>query len=168
MQDDPRRSVIFGATRGGFGLQNAFWSSMDSPVKLITYPEVKFIEAEARQRLGTGNADAALAEAVRANFAELGIGGQAYDPGTANLGNIIREKYKALYPQHQAWVDYRRTGFPNITPNPVIEQGLNPSQVIPRRFIYPVDEINYNTENVIEARERQGGDLLDVSLWAFE
>lgn len=169
MEGDPRRAVIFGPARGGFGLQNGFWTTMDSPVKLINYPEVKFIEAEAQFRLGnTAQATTALEEAVRANFAELGLSGQGYSPGTASIATIINEKYKALYPQSQAWVDYRRTGFPNITPNPVIEEGLNPSQVIPRRFIYPVDELNYNTENLEEARQRQGGDLLDVSLWAFE
>jgi hypothetical protein len=168
MAEDPRRPVIFGTANGGFGVQNGFWSRQDSPVKLINYPEVLFIIAEAQFRLGnTGAATTALNNAIAANFNELNVGG-AYTVGTASLANIINEKYRALFPQNQAWVDYRRTGFPDIEKNPVIEQGLNPSQVIPERFIYPVDELNYNTENVIEARERQGGDLLDVTLWAFE
>lgn len=168
MAGDPRRPVIFGPANGGFGVQNGFWSAQDSPVKLITYPEVLFIMAEAQFRLGnTSQAATTLQQAVAANFEELNVGG-VYSVGPVSLANIINEKYKALYPQNQAWVDYRRTGFPDIEPNPVIEQGLNPSQVIPERFIYPVDELNYNTENLMEARERQGGDLLDVTLWAFE
>jgi hypothetical protein len=169
MAEDPRRPVIFGPANGGFGVQNSFWSRQDSPVKLINYPEVQFIIAEAQFRLGnTSDATTALNEAIRGNFAELEIPGATYTVGSASLATVINEKYKALYPQNQAWVDYRRTGFPDIEKNPVIEQGLNPSQVIPERFIYPVDELNYNTENVMEARERQGGDLLDVTLWAFE
>lgn len=168
MAGDPRRPVIFGPANEGFQLQDGFWSKQDSPVKLINYPEVLFIIAEAQFRLGnTAAATDALQEAVVANFEELNVSG-AYSPGSASLANIINEKYRALYPQNQAWVDYRRTGFPDIEPNPVIEQGLNPSQVIPERFIYPVDEVNYNTENLQEAIDRQGGGLLDVTLWAFE
>lgn len=174
MAGDPRRPVIFGPANGGFGLQDGFWSKQDSPIKLINYPEVLFIIAEARFRLGTGDALEAMQAGVRANFAELNLGEEIADAyvaaniNEASLANIINAKYRSLYPENQAWVDYRRTGFPDIEKNPVIEQGLNPSQVIPERFIYPVDELNYNTENVMDARDRQGGALLDANLWAFE
>jgi hypothetical protein len=46
--------------------------------------------------------------------------------------------------------------------------GSNPSGVIPRRWIYPIDERSSNTENMDAAIASQGGEKLDVALWAFK
>ena len=67
----------------------------------------------------------------------------------------------------EAWTDYKRTGYPDLTPNPAGVNGFNPSGVIPRRYQYVTDERFSNTANVEEATSRQGGDLLDVDTWAF-
>ena len=47
---------------------------------------------------------------------------------------VITEKYKSLYGNApiEAWVDYRRTGYPELTPNPDAVPSLNPSGIIPR------------------------------------
>jgi len=40
--------------------------------------------------------------------------------------------------------------------------------VIPRRWLYALDEIFSNTESVDEAIARQGPDLLDTDIWAYK
>ena len=54
------------------------------------------------------------------------------------LEAIMNEKYKALYLNPQAWSDWRRTGYPVLTVNPVY------GTQAPRRFLYPEDEVNTN------------------------
>jgi hypothetical protein len=160
-----------------------FWSSYTSPLPIISFTEQKFLEAEAL--LGTGdatNAELALTDAITANMDQMGIDPADYSAyvsiyGTFSgltsnaerLERIIEEKYVALYAQGliEVWTDYRRTGYPALTPNPAGTNGSNPSGVIPRRWIYPTDEKFANTENVEAAIQRQGGELLDDDMWAF-
>jgi len=88
---------------------------------------------------------------------------------TANLETIIVEKYKSLFGSNpiQAWNDYRRTGFPTITPNSNGTNGSNPSGIVPRRILYPDSERLSNSEEYEEAISAQGGHLLDDDIWAF-
>jgi hypothetical protein len=51
------------------------------------------------------------------------------------MGRIIYEKWLSLFGQPEAYSDYRRTGYPNLTPNP---QGQ--ISEIPKRFPVPQDE----------------------------
>ncbi|MGB3618227.1 MAG: SusD/RagB family nutrient-binding outer membrane lipoprotein [Catalinimonas sp.] len=179
MEGDPRESlVVINDNR----FANGFWTSATSPVKIANYAEVKFMEAEIAQRSGDfGGAGVALAEAVRANMEEMGVdeadisgylsGLAAVTAGDAGLEVIINEKYKGLYPQTIPWADYRRTGFPTITPDPNFNESLTPSGSIPRRVLYPESEVNFNLANLDVARTRQDRDgnglLLDDQLWAF-
>jgi hypothetical protein len=55
------------------------------------------------------------------------------------------EKYKALFTQVEVWTDWRRTGFPALSPNP----DGNVSG-IPKRLPTSVDERNYNTNAIVE------------------
>ena len=82
---------------------------------------------------------------------------------------VITEKYKSLYGNApvEAWVDYRRTGYPELTPNPDAVPSLNPSGIIPRRFLYPISERITNEVNYEAAISGQGGHLQDDDLWAF-
>jgi hypothetical protein len=166
------------------GPDGLFWSSYTSPIPLVSYTEQKFLEAEA---LLMGNSDVtgaetALAEAITANMEQIGIAEAdyaAYVAARSNLAalgseaerleRIIEEKYVGLYAQGlvEVWTDYRRTGYPALTPNPDGVNGVNPSGVIPRRWIYPNDEKFSNTANVDAAIARQGGELLDDDMWAF-
>lgn len=160
-----------------------FWSSYTSPLPIISFTEQLFLASEAE--LGDGDAGAAealLTAAVTANMQQLGIDPADYAAYVAVRGSfsglvtdaqrlerIIEEKYVALYAQGliEVWTDYRRTGYPALTPNPAGSNGSNPSGVIPRRWIYPTDEKFANTENVDAAIQRQGGELLDDDMWAF-
>ena len=63
----------------------------------------------------------------------------------------------------EAWANFRRTGFPALTPNPYV--GDIPAGTFINRLTYPVSEISANTVNVNEAIARQGPDKLDVKVW---
>lgn len=179
MMGDPRMDLYMTPDEGDLFLYfdadnpNLFWAQLDSPSPVISYSELKFIEAEALERTG-GDGSEALEEAIRANFQYLGISASATqdyidDLEGSSIETIITEKYKALYGQApiQVWNDFRRTGFPDITPNPNGENGNNPSGIVPRRLLYPISERQSNPEEYEAAIDAQGGHLLDDDIWVF-
>ena len=161
-----------------------FWGQFDAPLPLISLTELRFIEAEALLRLGhTSEAEMVFQKAVMSNFEQLNIPFSEYQafinehiyfnnsPGfEQQLHLLISQKHVALFGQNpiEAWVDYRRTGCPTIAPPPNANASLNPSMMIPKRYLYPISERTSNEENRNEAIQRQGGHLLDVDTWAFE
>lgn len=101
-------------------------TSSDSPI--ATYVEAKFIEAEAAFR--TGNTDRA-ASAYNAAVAKhvLKVTGAAAPQsfvdafisetaGSITLEKIMTQKYVSMFTQMEVYHDWRRTGFPNLSPNP--------------------------------------------------
>ncbi len=119
-------------------------------VAYMSFTEQKFIEAECK--LQTGDAPGALAAyiaGINSSFAEAG--NKAADATTyllnpkvipvsgITLKEIITQKYIALWTQPEAYLDWRRTGIPALTPNT--------GSAIPRRFLYPLTEIDYNTNS---------------------
>jgi hypothetical protein len=179
--NDPRLPLYTTDGESFAGIAGLFWGQASSPTPLISYWEVKFIEAEALVRTGGSDADAgdALKEAVRSNMLYIGVEQSKVDSyvnGLALSGSeedkiktIITEKWKALYGNApiEAWVDYRRTGYPDLTPSPDAVPSFNPSGVIPRRFLYPIAERTTNNANYQAAIQAQGGHLLDDDIWAF-
>ncbi|MEM6360022.1 MAG: SusD/RagB family nutrient-binding outer membrane lipoprotein [Bacteroidota bacterium] len=162
-----------------------FWSTNSSPLPLISFTEQKFLEAEAYARLGqTDEAEDNLLDAVVANMEQLGLELADYTDylttvstalggasGTEELIEvIINEKYKALYCQgeNEVWVDYRRTGYPALVPSSNGANGVNPSGIVPRRFLYPISERQFNDVSRQAAIDSQGGHLLDNDVWAFQ
>lgn len=126
-------------------------ASPNSPVKFISYIEQKFIEAECFLRSGqTGPAQEALQEAIRTSVANSTFG-EVSDEAIDNFvsgfelgGNfeddlnlMMRQKYVALFTTAEPWVDFRRTGYPEITPTPGGTTAANPNGEIPRRLMYP-------------------------------
>lgn len=182
-QNDPRRDFLYEISSGGNGhfadINNPqlFWGHLDSPVPLVSFYELKFIEAEALARM-SGNGAAALEEAVSSNMEYLGVPDQEIASYlnkldlSGSMENQIRvivtEKYKALYNNNpiEAWVDYRRTGYPEIS-SLSSGNGNDPSGIIPRRLLYPQSERLGNPDSFKEAVDRQGGHLLDNDVWAF-
>ena len=149
------------------------WAQNTSVIPYISYVELKFLEAEALERTGGDGTDA-LKEAINASLALNGIT-DAEDFAENQVGDdtdieeIITEAYYAYYgiAHLQSWTNYRRTGFPNITPVSDFDTSFDPSGIIPERWLYPVSEINLNSANVQAAIDRQGGNLLDDELAAF-
>ena len=153
--------------------------------KLMTYPELQFILAEARQKdmITTGTAEEYYLEGITANFdywqavvpATYGLttempAGYLSQPGVAYTGSaqqllekIALQKWISLYFNGlEAWFDWRRTGMPAIVPGPA---NLNGDKV-PIRYIYPLSEQSLNTDNRAAAVQRQGGtDNLNTKMW---
>ncbi|MEQ8238842.1 MAG: SusD/RagB family nutrient-binding outer membrane lipoprotein [Cyclobacteriaceae bacterium] len=175
--------VLYDAADPGDDLTDLYWGQYNSPMPLISYSELLFIRAEANLRLGILNsAQSQLNSAIRANMEIMGIDDTAimtYLEANANLSTvstdeeklaiIMQEKYVAMFGQGtiEAWVDYRRTGYPALIPNPEASESFNSSKIIPRRYLYPISERNANNQNVEIAKQNQGGHLLDNKLWAY-
>ncbi|MFL5604194.1 MAG: SusD/RagB family nutrient-binding outer membrane lipoprotein [Gemmatimonadaceae bacterium] len=114
-RSDPRRSVYFaGAVDPDVGTQVDFGDVDDPtyPQQIFSADENTLIWAEAAYR--TGNQVEALAQLNRYRTAN-GIASGA-EVGPALLREILTEKYIELFIHPQAWTDYRRTCFPNVTP----------------------------------------------------
>lgn len=151
------------ANASGLGTYN---NSANSPVILSSYVEMQFIKAECLLRQAVPDAAAAAAAykvAVAASV--LAVTGTAAtttwmtninaETGTTiTLQKIIEQKYLALYSTLVPYDDYRRTGFPVLTP----VTGAGP---IPVRFPYPQTEVSYNTNcpSVIDSNQK---------LWIFQ
>ncbi|MDD3567314.1 MAG: SusD/RagB family nutrient-binding outer membrane lipoprotein [Bacteroidales bacterium] len=157
---DPRRSYLYRMVYGVGSLSNSYFTSPESSVLMITHHEVKFIEAEARLRLDVNDplAQDALQDAVRANIQKLSRGevndatieqyitNNATLTGdfNADLETIMKQKYIAMFASIESWTDYRRTGYPNLTPNEGGDHNQNPGGYIPRRLPYCQTERLYN------------------------
>ncbi len=151
---------------------------------IMTYAELQFILAEARERnlISTGNAETFYLNGINANMeyyesivpATYGIdltlpadyftqSSVAYT-GTTNerLNKIGTQKWIALFFNGlEAWFDWRRTGFPVLTPG---ASNLN-DDLIPVRYIYPQSEQSLNAANRSEAVSRQGDDTINTPVW---
>ncbi len=113
-----------------------------SPTTMICYAEQKFIEAELYWRSGQQElADEAHEEAVIASLRSFDIEDPEWEAAhaaieNADLEDIINAKYVALFLNPEVWIDYRRTGYPDLT-------GYEGNE-IPRRFLYSGQELNNN------------------------
>jgi len=127
----------------------AYYASPASSIPLVSFVEMKFIEAEAKLRDGNaGGAATAHNEAVKASILQVtGASDAAYegtyaseDAASITLEKIMYQKWVALFIQCEAYSDWRRTGFPALTPN--VNGNI---QSIPVRYIYAQNERLYNT-----------------------
>ena len=101
-----------------------YYGSINSPVELITYVEMKFIEAEAALPTDAARAATAYNDAVLASLAKHGVTDATFEANfasetaaTITLEKIIDQKYTALYSSHEVWTDWRRTGLPSLSPD---------------------------------------------------
>lgn len=142
-----------------------FYASTNSPVPFITYVEAKFIEAEANLRAGnpleaanahnaaviaslnevTGTADAAY---VTANASE--------NAATITLEKIMTQKYIALFTNSETFTDFRRTGFPSLSP---AENHENTVDQILVRWPYP------SSERLLNPNSTKVDDPLNTPVW---
>jgi len=181
LSDDPRLPAYatFDGTFWQFFGDGLRWAQSDATVPLISYVELKFLEAEALARTG-GDASDALTEGIEASLRLVGVPdtvGYVADAGDLSgldeegaIEQIMTEAYKSYYGFnfHESWTNWRRTGYPALSPVPGNTNGFNPSGAIPQRLLYPESEGSTNSANVQAAKDRQGGALLDATLWAFE
>lgn len=118
---------------------------------LVTFHEAKFLEAEAKSRLGQ-DASAALNDGIRASVAYVtrgtstGAAQATYTAPTATLTAIMTEKWKAMFGHIEAYNDFRRTGLPALTPRPKSVGAL--LDYIPKRLPTPTTESDSNPNAV--------------------
>ncbi|WP_203295500.1 SusD/RagB family nutrient-binding outer membrane lipoprotein [Luteirhabdus pelagi] len=82
--------------------------------------------------------------------------------GTTPLQQIITQKWIAnLINGYEGWVEWRRTGFPELRP---IAASLNDG-LIPIRMPYPAEEEALNAENYQQAASQTNGNSINVPVW---
>ena len=134
-----------------------FYSSTASPLYIITYEEMKFIEAEVAFRTNDKTrAYNAYLEGIRANMNKMNVAPAARDAyvnhpsvsvGAAalTLQHIFREKWKALFLMPVTWDDARRFDYQYT----LFQLPLNvKTSTFVRRLVYPSVEISRNGANV--------------------
>jgi hypothetical protein len=150
----------------------------NSPLVVVSAAEVLLARAEAADRgWTTENASTLFQNGVNASFAQWGIAAPAASyftqsgvaftvpSGTGgNLRQIATQRFIASYPDGlQGWSEWRRTGFPVLTPAP---DAVNTSKQIPRRYTYGQSEYGTNAAEVkAKAAAMPGGDTQDSKVW---
>jgi hypothetical protein len=122
----------------------------EAPQALLTYDELKFIEAEANFRLGKLiQANAAYREAVKTACSRAGLteaqitaytsqGTVFTDDNALTLEMIIKQKFLSFFMMQpiEAFNDHRRTGIPALS---------NTTDGIVKRLPYPASELATNS-----------------------
>ena len=141
---------------------------------IMTYPELQFTLAEARERgfIDNGSAETYYTNGIKASFEYYGVTPDAAyytQPKVAYTGStteklekIGNQRWVASYFQGvEAWFNWRRTGFPKILP---AVDNQNDDR-IPVRYIYPRIEQSLNATNRNAAVGRQGADDINTRVW---
>ena len=154
---------------------------------LMSYSELQFILAEARERgfITTGSAEDYYKNGIQASVdyykgrytlinlpqiasklvldntyfqqADVAYSGTSQE----KLSKIGTQKWLALFfTGMEGWYDWRRTGYPQIVPGPAAF--INS---VPVRFMYPGSVQSLNKENYDEAISRQGEDAITTPVW---
>jgi len=160
-------SLIF-APNGTPSQVQAYYSlsaidALTSPTYLMSYHEVKFLEAEAYARLGnTALADTCLRQAIIAAFAKTNIGLSRADATNymdnevrarfnANpLAEIMNQKYIAFFDEEalEAYSDYRR--LKGMGDNVINLDNPENDDKFPLRYAYGSEDVTTNS-NVSDA-----------------
>jgi len=171
--------VYHGRRNGGFptAIDSAYsevgrhFVEADAPLRVASYADAKFMEAEARLILsGPAAADAPYRAGIRADMESLDVATEAINAYLASrpslaqvaapLADIMWEKGLANYLSIEPWNDWRRTGYPAIQP----VQGATLTG-IPVRIRTPQSELATNRANV----EATGIDTgLQGMLWSSD
>ena len=145
---DPRLDVYVDGT----GYLGPFFSSPNSPFYFTSYVEQKFIEAEAAFQTGDLlRASAAHNDGVLASLDRFSVTDPTFvlneaseTAATITLEKIMLHKYIAMFLDPEVFVDWRRTGFPELE---AVANNVT-GGVIPRRLPYPLTERTFNGSNV--------------------
>jgi len=168
-RNDPRLPVLIAPVKGttdsyvgrpigapaigvlsSYSLIGSAYASVGSTQYLVPYTEALFLKAEATLiKSGFAAAQPIFQSAITAHMTKLGITTTAINTylaargtltATNALERIMEEKKIADFLSVENFNDWRRTGFPRLSPVP------NAISAIPRRMIYPQSEINTNPQ----------------------
>jgi Starch-binding associating with outer membrane len=155
----------------------AFYNNKTLPGIILSYAQVELLLAEAANEgyISGGNAEAIshFKKGIESSFIFNGLSSTAaatYSSQTslqfattaAGRPIIGTQVWFALYGQgFEAWTEWRRTGFPALSP---VANAALPS--IPSRLYYAVNEASVNQSNYTSAvSSLSGGDKLTSRLW---
>ncbi len=158
---DPRLEIYFGLDdAGGYSgsksgeeyggasfLNEETFGSRGWDWDLVSAAEDQFIIAECQYAAGDEAAALAALDAAQTGLeARWSLEADtllrhADSTGVGVLEAVMMEKYKAQFVRPQVWSDWRRTAFP-------IFDYVYKDRQIPRRYLYPDDELNTNRVNV--------------------
>lgn len=170
-----------GSMVGASMLNQPVLGDFSSPFSFIRYDEVLFIKAEAAQRGWIDSSKAA--DLYRdANIASLDywqvVSGKTISDADRNAylksisydgtyRQLITQKFVALFGVgYEGWDEYRRTGFPELKIGPAT---MN-DHILPKRFMYPLQESANNPDSYLWALDRlinyyKGGDDMKTVVW---
>lgn len=125
------------------------WTSEDAEAMLQEGIVQSYISTSEMFGTGPHVAASGLEPMIIVEYAEEFAASRLEDAAETGILQVIgEEKWAALFPQgFLAWSEWRRTGWPNLTPSPA---PLNDG-AIPTRYLYPVNEQNLNNANYQEA-----------------
>ncbi len=154
--------------------------NLTAPMFLLTHAQTQLLLAEAATYgWVTGSVSDYYEAGVRAHMEQLAdYGSTAEVPSSeissylaANPLNVttsleqINTQYwvASLLNGPEAFANFRRSGFPVLTPNPYPGQDITGDFI--NRLTYPTSEIAVNKDNVDAAIARMGPDNLDTKVW---
>ena len=148
-----------------------YFAGDSASLNWVSYAHAKFLEAEARLiTAGAAAADAAYRAGIRANMEKLGVAEPqiaAYLAARPPLGSVanpleelMREKSVANFLKYEVWNDWRRTGYPQVTP--VESEYLDQ---IPQRIRSPDTELTNNADNIAATGIPPGLSGMLVKVW---
>lgn len=174
-------NVLAASTEGkGSPVDDHYHSDPEGePCIALGYPELQFNLAEAAARGWiSANAQTHYENGIRASMEFYGIPEAriqaylahpqvAFDAGQA-IEQINTQKYLSLF-MHSGWesfYNHRRTGFPEFR----IGDGTQNNGQVPKRWMYPQSELDYNQAQVSEAITRQfgGNDNVNQEMWLLQ
>lgn len=152
-----------------------------APVFFVTAAQTQLLLAEALHRgwITEGTEQGYYEAGVRAHMEQMA----SYDPASAVPSGAV-QPYLAANPFNtataleqintqywiasflngpEAWANFRRSGFPALTPNPYPGKAITGDFI--RRLTYPNSEISVNSTNIKTAIATQGPDNLDTRVW---
>ena len=163
---------------GNISLIGANFRQQNSAVSVTTYAQILFAKAEAAHLGWITGGDAAAEgfylDGIKASLEQQGVGSSyttyiaqpsvAFSAANA-VEKIQTQKWIAgfLGNGYEAWAEWRRTGYPVLTPAP--DAAAISGGQIPRRQAYPTTENDLNKTNYNEVVSRQGADELYTRIW---
>ena len=167
----PIGSAAAAANTEAFSLLGTAIRAQDAPVYLVTYAQVLFAKAEAKELTWiTEDAETNYNAAIEQSFLQwtgstAGLAAFMADPDIAYdaaraVEQIATQRYVHLFMHgYEAWAEWRRTGFPAFA--------LSAGNAVPLRQSYTETESFNNTENYNEAVQRQfgGTDGIYEAIW---
>ncbi|WP_417941240.1 SusD/RagB family nutrient-binding outer membrane lipoprotein [Flavobacterium sp. RS13.1] len=163
------------------------------PRRLLTYAEQELILAEARIKgwITTSSAKVYYENGVKAalknvmstdatfahgnpimqNDIDTYFTGEAAfaEDAATQLKQIWMQRYllNFLVDGETSYFEYRRNKYPDFNIDPSTNLNVNSPASMPVRYLYPSSELNYNSQNLMEALNRQFGgyDEINKTMW---